>query len=636
MLCFTNLFPALGSKSRERESKRLSRFVKYLFSFTFAVSLFLTAHSSVYAATYYVRADGTVTAANKANATSPANANTSLNMAQVNAASFAAGDQVLFSSQGGNYSAELIIPSGGSGAGNEITYANVLSETPTVNITSNYLLDTNSKSNVIIQGLTFNYTGNSVTSNIGIIIKAGSNIKFKNFTNDMGGYGYNIWSNAVLDTITFDNVTLSNSSSATSGIRLSGSSNTNLTVKNSTINSGSGAPSIALFNATNVTITNSTTAAIISITTGSNVTINNISHTTGIYLTGVTTGTISTVTGSGSTGAGSGFYFNNSSGITVNDSSMSNCSSYGAFTTDGTSSNITFNRDSVLNSGNGFVQGGSSSNITINNSTADYGNIGFLARQNANGVTYNKSEASYNGTVNVVFDGAGFLPHDSATNVTCNYCIAHHNYTTGIGDVSTGTNYFYNSITWANGYAIGDTFRGSTVTIPSTRANIYLSGNKSAGHITIKNTISGMGKPWEVVVGNPSLVSLDYNLYYPINNNQFYSQDQVNSISWTTYHQTYEAHSQNADPVFVNTSTPDFHLQSSSPAINAGVNVSLGSDYSGTSVPQGSAPDIGVYEFLMPSSPSSLSQYKSDGTTTISSGAFTGESLQHQLETFSV
>ena len=45
--------------------------------------------------TYYVRADGSVSCANKANATSPNAAGTSLNMAQVNACTFSAGDQVL-------------------------------------------------------------------------------------------------------------------------------------------------------------------------------------------------------------------------------------------------------------------------------------------------------------------------------------------------------------------------------------------------------------------------------------------------------------------------------------------------------------------------------------------------------------
>jgi len=56
---FQKLVPNIGIKiererERERESKRLRRFVKYLFSFFFAVSLFFTVHTSVYAATLYV------------------------------------------------------------------------------------------------------------------------------------------------------------------------------------------------------------------------------------------------------------------------------------------------------------------------------------------------------------------------------------------------------------------------------------------------------------------------------------------------------------------------------------------------------------------------------------------------------
>ena len=51
-----------------------------------------------------------------------------------------------------------------------------------------------------------------------------------------------------------------------------------------------------------------------------------------------------------------------------------------------------------------------------------------------------------------------------------------------------------------------------------------------------------------------------------------------------------------ANPLFVSSS--DFHLQSqNSPAINNGVNVGLTKDYEGSSVPKGSAPDIGAYEY---------------------------------------
>jgi hypothetical protein len=119
---------------------------------------------------------------------------------------------------------------------------------------------------------------------------------------------------------------------------------------------------------------------------------------------------------------------------------------------------------------------------------------------------------------------------------------------------------------------------------------------------------------------------MDYNLYYPIDNNAF-TNGGGSDLSWTTYHTTNgnETHSQNADPKFISTVTPNFRLQSTSPAINMGAALSLVLDYISTVVPQGSAPDVGAYEFILPASPSSLAQYKSDGTTAITSGAWLNE-----------
>jgi hypothetical protein len=52
------------------------------------------------------------------------------------------------------------------------------------------------------------------------------------------------------------------------------------------------------------------------------------------------------------------------------------------------------------------------------------------------------------------------------------------------------------------------------------------------------------------------------------------------------------------NPLFVNLSNYDFHLQSNSPCINKGVNVGISYDIDGTSIFQGSAPDIGAYEYI--------------------------------------
>lgn len=89
------------------------------------------------------------------------------------------------------------------------------------------------------------------------------------------------------------------------------------------------------------------------------------------------------------------------------------------------------------------------------------------------------------------------------------------------------------------------------------------------------------------------------------------------------------ANSITSDPLLVNPTAvsfvaTNFGLQSSSPAINAGTNTGVTPDLAGVSRPQGAAFDLGAYEYPAPSI-SSLAQYKSDGTTAIVSGDYTGE-----------
>jgi hypothetical protein len=51
-----------------------------------------------------------------------------------------------------------------------------------------------------------------------------------------------------------------------------------------------------------------------------------------------------------------------------------------------------------------------------------------------------------------------------------------------------------------------------------------------------------------------------------------------------------------ADPQFVNSSGGDYHLESDSPAIDAGKILGYTFDLDNNSVPVGNAPDIGAYE----------------------------------------
>jgi len=51
------------------------------------------------------------------------------------------------------------------------------------------------------------------------------------------------------------------------------------------------------------------------------------------------------------------------------------------------------------------------------------------------------------------------------------------------------------------------------------------------------------------------------------------------------------------DPIFTDTDKKDFHLRAGSPAIDAGVKLIYTIDFEGNSVPNGSAPEIGPYEY---------------------------------------
>lgn len=98
-------------------------------------------------------------------------------------------------------------------------------------------------------------------------------------------------------------------------------------------------------------------------------------------------------------------------------------------------------------------------------------------------------------------------------------------------------------------------------------------------------------------------VTLSNNSYYQASGTMIsdgLSSNNYTMAQFASYQSTEgkDANSIATDPNFVNYAASDFHLQSTSAAINAGVNVSLTSDYAGTSVPQGSLPDIGAYEYI--------------------------------------
>lgn len=129
----------------------------------------------------------------------------------------------------------------------------------------------------------------------------------------------------------------------------------------------------------------------------------------------------------------------------------------------------------------------------------------------------------------------------------------------------------------------------------TTGAAIYIQDDLTA--LTIKNCIVWAGATRFAFQGptQTGTVAIDYNLYWRADATPpFYVSTTITWAQWQAL--GYDANGLIADPLFVNAGT-DFHLQAGSPAINAGVNVGLTTDYDGSVVPQGPAPDIGAYEY---------------------------------------
>jgi len=155
----------------------------------------------------------------------------------------------------------------------------------------------------------------------------------------------------------------------------------------------------------------------------------------------------------------------------------------------------------------------------------------------------------------------------------------------------------------------------NNVAYGASRFNYYFGNAYNEVRVEAKNNISMNPGTYHIefqtnaAAGN-YVCDVDYNLYYPDSGTKFIFQDAsdvqyVNFSGWKSLAKpgcTFDPHSPTpADPKFVNASgtlrlDTDFKLQSSSPAIDRGVNVGLTQDRAGVAVPKGYAPDIGAFE----------------------------------------
>lgn len=298
--------------------------------------------------------------------------------------------------------------------------------------------------------------------------------------------------------------------------------------------------------------------------------------------------------------SGQGFYLNNLSNLSLNDDVATSVSGSG-FIVANSVHDIVYTRCTATGSGlYGFYAQEGSYNIIYNHCIATHGNSdGFGVTDTSlvsHDITYNFCESSYNGNKTSQTDGDGFTTHFNTYHILLNNCITHHNTASGYAMVGTSSGHIYNSIAYANA---GNWSLEGGGKLNQVRGgfNFSLTGNNPTTGTgwAIKNNIGLQNYPWEVMsYADLTYLDMDYNNYYPISDSKFASFDAVADVSWVIYNQTRETHSFNADPLFVSSS--NFHLLPTSPAINAGVDVGLTSDYDGNPK-SGANWDIGAYEF---------------------------------------
>lgn len=183
----------------------------------------------------------------------------------------------------------------------------------------------------------------------------------------------------------------------------------------------------------------------------------------------------------------------------------------------------------------------------------------------------------------------------SVTNIKINYNIF---YNIGANTSSTGWGIYFspedNDDIYTNIQIYNNDFYAANTTY-STIAGIYLVGMWNGENVSIKNNII-YGFDNSAIYGTGAngqrinTMTIDHNIFFGngASNNVLF----VSGLATTNYTSTPPI---KLDPLFVSLITPDFHLQSSSPAINAGISVGISTDFAGTAV--SNPPEIGAYEY---------------------------------------
>jgi hypothetical protein len=204
------------------------------------------------------------------------------------------------------------------------------------------------------------------------------------------------------------------------------------------------------------------------------------------------------------------------------------------------------------------------------------------------------------GQISGIDDGEGIFADDFSRYVDIYYNIVYGNDGPGIGSNGAKDVNIYNNVSYENS-------RNSSGSL-NTKAEIkaVASNPRATSNLVIKNNIAMATdvNTYAIYVGpyvyNSDGLIITNNIWYSSAANWYYWNNAGGNNLSTWNALPCVGTDLNSNPLFVSTS--DFHLQASSPAIDAGTDVGLNQDYQGLRVPLGRAPDIGAFEYrLFPS-----------------------------------
>jgi hypothetical protein len=520
-------------------------------------------------ATYYVRADGSAT---KVNAIGPTtNAAACMSLGTFNAATYAAGDVVYFSAQGGEFTATAFITPSSGVSGNPITYTAAPGESPVIRRAAQ-AMTVNGKSHVVIDGFTL------VNTDPG------------NATVQMYG---------TTDSVTFRNLAITGT---VTGIAAFGVSSNTLIE--------------------DVTVTDVPTWSVsFYITPHSGVVIRRlVSNVGGVQLRNVTTALLEDVTVLGAA-MKSSIFDTDTNGVTVRrwvggngtaacfsllgcrDVVFEDCT----FTSRGIQSSgavanhgIMIRRCVVSNAPiDGMYFSAADYDVTIEDCriTNCFGD-GIVTTNGCHDFTIRRCWIEGNGNKATTSDGDGVTCHSTDYNINVSYCVIIGNTSSGIAMVQTSSGTVTNCVISGNG---GNWLAAGTG-VDQVRGGFYVNTtavNPTSGSgWTAKNNIIAGNYPVEVALttASASITDSDYNCIWERAGSAAVAKlDGSTIIPWATY-AAREPHGVHADPQFCNAAAGNYRLRPTSPALNAGVDLALTADYIGAPVPKLGGVDMGAYE----------------------------------------